>query len=52
MINVRLVIKKVDPCLKIYNGAPFMVNDNTRMLSDNVGSGTQLKMKSCKLKKD
>ena len=42
--------KRVDPCLKIYTGALFMINANDKLKDDNVGAGTTVSIKHIKLK--
>lgn len=42
--------RKVDPSLKLYNGAHVMCNNNNMLKTHNIGNGTIARVKSIKLK--
>ena len=44
--------KKIDPCLRLYNGALAMCIYNARLKNDKIGNGTLCRVTSIKLKDD
>ena len=42
--------KKIDPCLKLFKGCPFMVNNNKQLEDDGCGNGSLCRLLAVKLK--
>ena len=44
--------KKIDPCLRLYNGSLAMCIDDARLKKDKIGNGTLCRVTFIKLKDD